>query len=115
MSDLISAEVQVSGSGLWFATLLHRFRAGGGGRAWLARVAFILVFALLFASAGCDVLTFERTDFPDAFVGADGEEVLLDDVAAIVNDTTLDADQKREALRDLGIEDEDVIDAVLAG
>ena len=84
-------------------------------RAWLARGLFILLFALLLASAGCEVLTYERTDFPEAYIGADGQEIVLDKVSEIVSDAGLDEDEKRQELRDLGIEDEDLIDALLAG
>ena len=89
-------------------------QAGGHGRAWLARVLFILMFVLLFASAGCEVLTFERTDFPEAFVGADGQVILWDMVLETLTDGTLSEDDKRNTLRDLGIEDEDLIDALIA-
>ena len=90
------------------------FQAGSRRRAWFVRVLFILVFTLLFASAGCEVLTYERTDFPDAVVGADGQEIVLDNVREILDDDSLDTDARRQALRDLGIEDEDLIDALLA-
>ena len=90
------------------------FLAGGGGRAWLVRVLLILTFTLLFAAAGCEVLTYERTVFPEAFVGADGQGILRDDIRAIVIDANLDEDAKRQALRDLGIEDEDLLDAFLS-
>jgi hypothetical protein len=90
------------------------FEVGGRRRAWFARVVFIVVFAALLASAGCGTLTYERRVFPDEIVTADGGGVSLDDVAEIVNDPALDEEGKREALRELGIEDEDVIDALIA-
>ncbi|MFH0982231.1 MAG: hypothetical protein V2A79_11910 [Planctomycetota bacterium] len=91
---------------------VDRWACGGGrGHAWLARALLILVFALLFVSTGCEVLTFHRTDFPEEFIGADGQDVLFDDIQAIVTDPNLDPDAKREALRNLGIEDEDLLDS----
>ena len=96
------------------ATVAAWLQAGGQGRAWLARGLLILVFVLLFASAGCGILTYERSDFPEAFVGADGAPILLDRVMEIVDDPALDDDEKRQGLRDLGIEDEDLLDALLA-
>lgn len=92
-----------------------RLPAGKVDRAWIARVVLILTFALLFATAGCDVVVFEQTEFPDALVDEDGDAVLLDDVAAIINDPALDDTAKRDALRELGIEDEDLIDVFLGG
>ena len=89
-------------------------RAGGRRRAWLARALFILVFTLLFASAGCEVLTYERTDFPEAFAGANGQAIFWDAILEKLTDGTLNEDDKRDALRDLGIEDEDVLDALIA-
>lgn len=64
---------------------------------------------------GCGILTYQRTEFPDQLVGANGEDILLDDLNDILNDPNLDAEGKRQALRDLGIEDEDLLDAILAG
>ncbi|MCK4660785.1 MAG: hypothetical protein KAV82_14795 [Phycisphaerae bacterium] len=76
---------------------------------------FILLFVLLLASTGCEVLTYQRSDFPEALVGADGQDVVLSDVVEIVDNANLDEEAKREAIRELGIEDEDLIDALLAG
>lgn len=91
------------------------FQAAEPRRAWLVRVLFILMFTLLFTSTGCEVLTYERTDFPEAFVGTEGQDVILDDVMEIITDTGLDEPGKRQALHDLGIEDEDLIDALISG
>ncbi len=68
---------------------------------------------LLVASAGCggnDVTT-----FPNQLLDPLGNPILLDDVEAIVNDDSLSDDEKRDKLRDLGIEDEDLIEALLPG
>jgi hypothetical protein len=61
--------------------------------------------------AGCGIRV-ER-DFPHRLIGAEGQRVLLDDIFEILNDPELTDDQRRERLRDLGIEDEQLIDAML--
>ena len=73
---------------------------------------FGLALALL---TGCGILTFRRTDFDDELVGADGQQIILDDINDILNDDDLDEAGKRQALIDLGIEDEDLLDAILTG
>ena len=50
---------------------------------------------------------------PNAVVNAGGQRITLDQITDIVNDNALGDDDKRQALRDLGIEDEDVIDILL--
>ena len=54
-----------------------------------------------------------RTDFPNRLIGADGQEFVLEDLAAIANDARLSDDEKRQAFRDLGLEDEELITALL--
>jgi len=53
-------------------------------------------------------------DYPNRLVGADGQSFTLDDLEAIAADTELSEAEKREAFRALGIEDEMLIDALLA-
>ncbi|HRX85296.1 MAG TPA: hypothetical protein P5572_09790 [Phycisphaerae bacterium] len=74
---------------------------------WLA--ALIIAPAL----GGCGVFSARNPDFRNAETGEDGQIYVLDDLEAIANDTTLTDDEKRQAFRDLGIEDEDLIDALL--
>ena len=64
--------------------------------------------------AGCGVLSLQRTDFTFAATGDKGS-IYRDDIDKILSDATLTPDQKREALGDLGIEDEDLLDALLTG
>ncbi|MCO6437429.1 MAG: hypothetical protein J5J06_10110 [Phycisphaerae bacterium] len=52
-------------------------------------------------------------DYPNALTSADGRVIVLGDVQAIVDDGSLSESEKREALRGLGIEDEQIIDALL--
>lgn len=74
----------------------------------------ILTLVLLFAGlalGGCGQAP--QTEFPHALRGPDGEVILFDDVRAILNDADLDAEAKRAALRELGLEDERLIDALI--
>jgi hypothetical protein len=65
-------------------------------------------------TTGCGILNAKRTSFPYAGLGDEGEGLFLDDIEEIVQDTELTTDEMREALRnDLGIEDEDLLDALL--
>ncbi len=52
-------------------------------------------------------------NFSNRLIGAGGELVVAEDVAWVVEDPTLSDDEKRIVLRDLGIEDEELIDALL--
>ncbi len=52
-------------------------------------------------------------DFATQVVGVDGKPLLLDDLAQIANDASLSVEEKRQAFRDLGVEDEKLIDALL--
>ena len=73
------------------------------------RLAVVALSA--FALCGCGVPA--RTDFPNALTGPDGEVILFDDVSSILNDLDLSDDEKRDALRVLGLEDERLIDALI--
>ena len=65
--------------------------------------------ALLCSRCGTDI----TADYPNRLYGAEGQSIFLDDIEAIVNDQHLTDDQKRSQLRDLGIEDEELIEALL--
>ena len=71
----------------------------------------ILRAVLLAGVAGCG--SGAQTIFPNQLLDADGQPIVLDDVETIVNDSDLTDDEKRQQLRELGIEDEEVIDALL--
>lgn len=60
---------------------------------------------------GCGGLS--STEFPNALVGPGGSVILLDDVEAIAGNPDLTDDERRDELRALGIEDEELIDALL--
>ncbi len=66
---------------------------------------------VLSVAAGCG--SGVPTTFPHQLLAADGHAILLDDVKAIVNDNNLTDDDKRAQLRDLGLDDEELIDALL--
>lgn len=53
------------------------------------------------------------TGFANQLIGADGQPLILDDLTQIANDPSLSVEQKRQAFRDLGVEDEELIDALL--
>jgi hypothetical protein len=72
----------------------------------------VMAALALAAVCGCGLVTLERENFPATAVGAEGERFFYDDIQEIQNDTTLSTEQRREALRDLGIEDEDLLDAL---
>jgi len=80
---------------------------------WLRGLACLAVLASLFAPTGCGVLAAGRTDFPAQAEGTDGQDLFVEDVEAIVYDPQLSTDEQREALRELGIEDEDLLDVLL--
>ena len=55
----------------------------------------------------------KQPGFPTSVLGSDGQAIILDDLQAIANDASLSDDEKRDQLRALGIEDEELIDALL--
>lgn len=73
-------------------------------------VSAVCVAALL-VTGGCDAVN--TMVFPNQVIGADGLPLTLEDIEAVVQDSTLSDDQMRAGLRDLGIEDEDLIEALL--
>ena len=77
----------------------------------MTRSYFCLRCALLVLLSGCG--TIPPTDFPNRLVGAEGQMFVLEDLEEIAADPDLSDDQKRQAFRDLGIEDEELINALL--
>lgn len=61
--------------------------------------------------AGCG--TPIATDFPTAIRDADGNVITAEQVREIVDDPDLSEDRQRDALRELGIADEQLITALL--
>jgi hypothetical protein len=78
------------------------------------RTRRLFAYLLLAASAavvGCGFAV--NTTYPHSVIGADGQPIVFDDINTIVNDPDLSDDQKRQALRDLGLQDEELITALL--
>lgn len=76
---------------------------------------FRIKFAALAASATCLIGACGNPPgiFANQIIGADGRPIHLEQIEAIVDDSALTADQRRDALRNLGIHDEKLIDALL--
>ena len=70
----------------------------------------VIALALLFGG-GCGTAILR--DYPNRVVGSDGQRIVLDDIQAIVDDATTTDEEKRQQLRELGLEDEMLIDALL--
>ncbi len=73
-----------------------------------------LVGIVVLATAGCSILSLTRTTFPASAITDDGRGLYLDEIDAILNNSALSKDQKRQALEELGIEDDALIDALLS-
>lgn len=73
----------------------------------LKRFGWALCLAGLFA--GC------QPTYPDLIVGADGTPIRLEAINRILDDPDLDDAQRRQALRDLGIADEEFIEILIRG
>jgi len=79
----------------------------------LARLIGPLIVVALTALVGCGVLAAGRTDYPSAAETAPGRSLYREPIQEIVDDSLLTTDEKRQALRDLGIEDDKLIEALL--
>lgn len=73
--------------------------------------ALMIGLAALFP-CGCGAAI--TAEFPNRLIGADGQEVILDDIETIINEPNLTDEERRLQLRELGIEDEALIEALLA-
>jgi len=76
----------------------------------IIRRRILVLAALLGLAWGCGT---QRTSFPNQLHAADGTPIRFEDLQAIVTDNQLTDDEKRQQMRDLGIEDEQLIDALL--
>lgn len=75
-------------------------------------VMVVMMAAALAFSDGCGATI--TTDLPNRLYGADGQPITLEEIEAIVRDPDLGDDEKRAQLRDLGLEDEELITALLS-
>ena len=73
----------------------------------------ILVLVVGATQAGCGVLTTARSTFLTQFVDADGNPLSLEDLQEITTDPDLTPDQMARELRNLGLADEELIDAIV--
>jgi len=62
--------------------------------------------------SGCG-LSLNETEYPNRLIGANGQLFTVEDLEDIANDPDLSEDEKRDAFEELGIEDQDLIDALL--
>jgi hypothetical protein len=76
-------------------------------------MARMIVAVALVVVSGCGVLAASKSQFANQAETGDGRKLFVEDIEEIVFDDLLDLDQQRQALRNLGIEDEDLIDALL--
>lgn len=58
-------------------------------------------------------MNLSRPDFAHCIRNSADECVLFDDVSKVLSDSTLSDDEKRNQLRQIGIQDEKLIDALL--
>jgi|GEM_PF-5470630 len=73
-----------------------------------------LLFALCtLMPAACGTDLFTPAASPVRETGVNGETLLLDDLEAVARDPDLTEDDKRARFREMGVEDEDLIDALL--
>lgn len=71
------------------------------------------LISTVLAGAGCGLLSFRNPEFDNAETGEDSQSYVLDDLEAIADDPDLTEEEKRDAFAELGIEDEDLINALL--
>lgn len=70
----------------------------------------VLVSLILTLAGGCGA---QVTTFQARIRAADGSPIYVEDILAITEDTNLTTEEQRQALRDLGLEDEELITALL--
>ena len=68
---------------------------------------------ILCVCIGCGTQLTTTAEYPFALRDADGNQFVLDDLREIANDDDLTDNEKREAFRELGIGDEEVIDVLM--
>lgn len=83
--------------------------------AWSAgRRRLILSMPAVCLAAGCGLIEIERSIFPAHAIGIDGELLFVEDLLDVTGDTDATASEMEESLRDLGIESDELIDAVIS-
>ena len=79
----------------------------------LPKLDALLVGAVVLAVNGCGPVTVERTIFPSQMVDAEDNPLYIEDLQAITQDPDLTPDEMIGALRRLGIENEEFIQAIV--
>ena len=77
----------------------------------MKRIGGISIALMALMLGGCG--TAVTGNFSNRLVGADGQLLVLEDLETIARDPDLDDGEKRDLFRELGIEDEELIDALL--
>ena len=81
----------------------------------LRRLRSISLGVALLATPSCLATGCQSSfvEYANRLVGVDGQLFTVEDLEAIANDADLTDDEKRQGFRDLGIQDEKLIDALL--
>ena len=74
--------------------------------------AAIVIAVVGLACSGCG--TGIGREFPNRLISGEGQLIVLEDIEAVVDDPDLSDDEKRSRLEELGIQDVDLLEALLA-
>ncbi|HUU85323.1 MAG TPA: hypothetical protein VM243_17625 [Phycisphaerae bacterium] len=81
---------------------------------WMLRLGRACLVGALIALVGCGVLSARKTDYDTALRTAEGQSITVEDVLAIMENADLSDNDKFLALQELGIEDDDLIQALFS-
>lgn len=73
----------------------------------------LLIGAIVVALCGCGLIELERTLFPNQASAPDGSPLFVEDIEDITGDNTLLPADMEDALRNLGLGSEDLINAIV--
>lgn len=76
-------------------------------REGICRSLAMVLIATIFVVEGC------TAPYPDAVLNSDGQSIRLSDIGQILSQTDLSEDQKKDALRALGITDEELLNVLV--
>ncbi len=82
-----------------------------GAKRWTRRLGGLPFLMMAALTGGCGAIV--SPPFAARLVGSEGQTFTVNDLESITNDPDLDDDGKRQAFRDLGLEDERLIEALL--
>ncbi|MEE9293415.1 MAG: hypothetical protein V3W34_00415 [Phycisphaerae bacterium] len=69
--------------------------------------------SMVLAGVGCGLVEIERTIFPEQATNADGALLFIEDLQDVTEDANLLSDTMEDALSALGIESEDLVEAIV--